>query len=169
MVGLVVEGIEDLYFREALNKDTTVSTTLALTGNLSGGGPLDMEMSTGEQRFFESNASLTGRDLHEAAFNFPADFPYDLNALSQAAGIIELVGGALVLIGCVTRPVAFICAGTMAVAYWMVHGLNSFFPMINGGELAALYCFGFLLIAANGPGIWSIDNFLSTNTGEEDS
>lgn len=102
-------------------------------------------------------------------FNFPADFPYDLNALSQAAGIIELVGGALVLIGCVTRPVAFICAGTMAVAYWMVHGLNSFFPMINGGELAALYCFGFLLIAANGPGIWSIDNFLSKNTGEEDS
>lgn len=74
MVGLVVEGIEDLYFREALNKDTTVSTTLALTGNLSGGGPLDMEMSTGEQRFFESNASLTGSDLHEAAFNFPADF-----------------------------------------------------------------------------------------------
>jgi len=74
MVGLVVKGIEDLYFREALNKDTTVSATLALTGNLSGGGPLDMEMSTGEQRFLESNASLTGSDLHVAAFNFPADF-----------------------------------------------------------------------------------------------
>ena len=102
-------------------------------------------------------------------FDIPVDFPYELNALSQAAGIIELVGGVLVLLGCITRPVAFICSGTMAVAYWMVHGLNSFFPMINGGELAALYCFGFLLIAANGPGIWSVDNFFSKNSGEENS
>ena len=102
-------------------------------------------------------------------FNVPVEFPYELSALSQAAGIIELVGGALVLLGCIARPVAFICSGTMAVAYWLVHGLNSFFPMINGGELAALYCFGFLLIAANGPGIWSIDSLLSRDNGEENS
>ena len=102
-------------------------------------------------------------------FNIPKEFPYELSALSQTAGIIELVGGALVLLGCMTRPVAFICSGTMAVAYWLVHGLNNFFPMINGGELAALYCFGFLSIAANGPGIWSIDNYFQKNTGEKNS
>ena len=102
-------------------------------------------------------------------FNIPKEFPYELSALSHTAGIIELVGGALVLLGCMTRPVAFICSGTMAVAYWKVHGLNNFFPMINGGELAALYCFGFLSIAANGPGIWSIDNYFQKNTGEKNS
>ena len=102
-------------------------------------------------------------------FNIPVEFPYELSTLSQTAGIIELVGGALVLLGCMTRPVAFICSGTMAFAYWMFHGLNSFFPMINGGELAALYCFGFLSIAANGSGIWSIDNYFLRNTGKENS
>jgi len=102
-------------------------------------------------------------------FNIPLEFPYELNTLSYAAGAIELIGGAMVLFGCVTRPVALVCSGTMAVAYWMVHGLNSFFPMINGGELAALYCFGFLLIAANGPGIWSVDNFFSKKNDEENS
>ena len=102
-------------------------------------------------------------------FNIPKEFPYELSALSQTAGIIELVGGALVLLGCMTRPVAFICSGTMAVAYWMFHGLNNFFPMINGGELAALYCFGFLSIAANGPGIWSIDNYFQQPIGKENS
>lgn len=102
-------------------------------------------------------------------FNIPVEFPYELSTLSQTAGIIELVGGALVLLGCMTRPVAFICSGTMAVAYWMVHGLNNFFPMINGGELAALYCFGFLSIAANGPGFWSIDNYFQKKFGKENS
>jgi putative oxidoreductase len=67
------------------------------------------------------------------------------------------VGGSLVMIGLFTRPAAFICSGTMAVAYWMVHGLNNIHPMLNGGEIAALYCFGFLFIAVRGPGIWSLD------------
>lgn len=89
--------------------------------------------------------------------NFPADFPYPLNPLMYAAGTIEMLGGALIMIGLFTRPVAFICSGTMAVAYWMVHGMNGFFPMLNGGELAALYCFVFLFIAVRGPGIWSLD------------
>lgn len=90
-------------------------------------------------------------------FNFPADFPYPLNPLMYAAGTIEIVGGALVMVGLLTRPAAFICSGTMAVAYWMVHGMSNFFPILNGGELAALYCFAFLFIAARGPGIWSLD------------
>ena len=91
-------------------------------------------------------------------FNFPVEFPYGpLNPLMTAAAGIELVGGALIMIGLFTRPAAFVCSGTMAVAYWMAHGMQSFFPMVNGGELAALYCFIFLFIAARGPGIWSID------------
>jgi putative oxidoreductase len=91
-------------------------------------------------------------------FNFPADFPYGpLNPLMTAAGAIELVGGALIMIGLFTRPVAFICSGTMAVAYWMAHGMQNVFPLLNGGELAALYCFIFLFIAARGAGIWSVD------------
>ena len=80
------------------------------------------------------------------------------NPLLTAAGIIELVGGLLVMIGLMTRPAAFICSGTMAVAYWKVHGLNAFYPLLNGGEIPALYCFVFLYIAARGAGIWSIDN-----------
>ncbi|MGB0448948.1 MAG: DoxX family protein, partial [Porticoccaceae bacterium] len=90
-------------------------------------------------------------------FNFPADFPYPLSPLMYAAGTIEMIGGALVMLGLLTRPAAFICSGTMAVAYWMVHGMNHFFPILNGGELAALFCFVFLFIAARGPGIWSLD------------
>lgn len=92
-------------------------------------------------------------------FNYPLDFPYGpLNPLLTSAGIIELVGGTLIMIGLMTRPVAFVCSGTMAVAYWMVHGMESFYPIVNGGEIPALYCFAFLYIAARGAGIWSIDN-----------
>ena len=89
--------------------------------------------------------------------NFPADFPYPLNPLMYAAGTIEMIGGALVMIGLLTRPAAFVCSGTMAVAYWMAHGMNHLFPILNGGELAALFCFAFLFIAARGPGIWSLE------------
>ena len=89
--------------------------------------------------------------------NFPREFTYDLSPLMIAAGGIELIGGILVMIGLLTRPAAFICSGTMAVAYWMAHGMRDLFPMLNGGELAALYCFAFLFIATKGPGIWSVD------------
>lgn len=92
-------------------------------------------------------------------YNYPAEFPYDLSTIIMTAGIIELLGGLAVLIGVFTRPAAFICSGTMAVAYWMVHGTNGFFPLNNGGELAALYCFGFLCIASNGAGRWSVDKY----------
>lgn len=100
-------------------------------------------------------------------FNLPVDFPYTLSSLTQVAGLIELIGGAFVMFGFMTRPLAFLCSGTMAVAYWMVHGMNSFFPMINGGELAALYCFVFLLISSKGPGIWSIDSLFISDSESE--
>jgi putative oxidoreductase len=73
------------------------------------------------------------------------------------AGPIELVGGVLVMIGLLTRWAAFLCSGLMAAAYWMAHGTNALFPLVNGGELAVLYCFVFLFIAAQGPGLWSVD------------
>jgi len=73
------------------------------------------------------------------------------------AGPIELIGGLLVMIGLVTRWAAFLCSGLMAAAYWMAHGFQSPLPIQNQGELAALYCFVFLYIAAAGPGIWSVD------------
>ena len=96
-------------------------------------------------------------------FNFPLEFPYPLSPLIQAAAIIEIVGGALILIGLFTRPVAFLCSGTMAVAYWMVHGMRDLFPINNGGEISALYCFIFLFIACKGSGMWSIEKLLSAN------
>ncbi len=91
-------------------------------------------------------------------FSFPVDAMAGIPAfITYGAGGIELVGGVLVMIGLMTRWAAFICSGTMAVAYWMAHGLNALFPIQNGGELAALYCFIFLFISANGAGIWSVD------------
>ena len=73
------------------------------------------------------------------------------------AGIIELVGGGLVMIGLLTPLAAFICSGEMAYAYFTVHQPRGTWPIQNGGELAALYCFVFLYIATRGTGIWGVD------------
>ncbi|MCR6645211.1 MAG: DoxX family protein [Terricaulis sp.] len=70
---------------------------------------------------------------------------------------IELVGGALIALGLFTRPAAFIASGTMAVAYWMFHAPASFYPVLNGGDAAILYCFVFLLLVFAGPGAFSVD------------
>jgi putative oxidoreductase len=73
------------------------------------------------------------------------------------AGILELVGGALLIIGLFSRLAAFILAGLMGVAYFMAHAPQNFHPILNGGELAIMFCFVFLYIAAAGPGPWSVD------------
>lgn len=73
------------------------------------------------------------------------------------AGLLELVGGVLLILGLFTRPVAFILSGMLAVAYFYAHAQQGFFPMLNGGELAALYCFVTLHLAAAGGGSWSLD------------
>ena len=83
--------------------------------------------------------------------------PASLQSLTGAAGVIEVVGGALLLLGLLTRPVAFILSGEMAFAYFMVHAPNGFWPIVNQGELAALYCFLFLYFSAAGAGPWSVD------------
>lgn len=78
-------------------------------------------------------------------------------SLSWIGGVMELVGGLFILAGLFTRPVAFLLAGEMAVAYWMFHAPRSFFPLLNGGDAAILYCFVFLLLVFTGPGAWSLD------------
>jgi len=72
-------------------------------------------------------------------------------------GVLELVGGLMLLFGILSRPVAFVLAGEMAVAYWMFHAPQSTFPSVNGGDAAILFCFVFLYIAAAGSGPWSAD------------
>lgn len=91
---------------------------------------------------------------------WPIPIPEGMNppaTILYTAGPIELIGGLLIAIGLFTRWAAFLSSGLMAAAYWIAHGLQSFFPIANGGELAILYCFLFLFIAAHGPGIWSVD------------
>jgi putative oxidoreductase len=91
-------------------------------------------------------------------FGVPVAMPMELPAfVIYVAGPIELAGGFLVMIGFLTRWAAFLCSGLMAVAYWMAHGSQGVFPLTNGGELAALYCFVFLFISAQGSGIWSVE------------
>ncbi len=78
-------------------------------------------------------------------------------SLFGIGGIIEIVGGILIVIGLFTRLTAFVLSGMMAVAYFMFHAPAGFYPILNGGELAILYCFVFLYFAASGPGSWSVD------------
>lgn len=89
--------------------------------------------------------------------NFPVAFPYPLNPMLQAAGVIEIVAGGLIVLGLFTRPAAFIASGMSAVGYWVAHGSQGPFPIANGGETIALYCFIFLFVATRGAGIWSLD------------
>jgi putative oxidoreductase len=91
-------------------------------------------------------------------FAFPAPFPVNpLPPVLIAAGVVELLAGVLVTLGLFTRLAAFIASGEMAIGYFMQHFPQSFWPMVNKGEAAILFCFAFLYIAAAGPGAWSID------------
>jgi putative oxidoreductase len=91
-------------------------------------------------------------------FGFPVPTPEGAPGfVIWVGGTIELVGGALVMIGFYTRQAAFLCSGFMACAYWMGHGLKALLPIANQGELAVLYCFVFLYISARGTGPWGIE------------
>lgn len=81
----------------------------------------------------------------------------ELMSLMGIGGLLELVGGTMIVLGLFTRPVAFVLSGMMAVAYWMFHAPRSVYPLLNGGDAAILYCFVFLLLVATGPGAWSLD------------
>ena len=93
-------------------------------------------------------------------FNFPAgDSPMslDLFSLMGVAGILEFFGGLLIVLGLFTRPVAFVLSGMMAVAYFMAHAPQGFYPALNGGDAAILFCFVFFYLVFAGPGAWSVD------------
>jgi putative oxidoreductase len=93
-------------------------------------------------------------------FNFPpAEQPFgDLMNIIGIAGALEIVGGLLILVGLFTRPVAFVLCGFMAVAYFMAHAPQSFYPINNRGDAAILFCFIFLYLTAAGPGAFALDN-----------
>lgn len=97
---------------------------------------------------------LLGFPYSETFSNLP---PF---SLPWIAGWIELIGSPLLLVGLFTGPVAFLLSGEMAIAYFLVHQPNDFFPLRNGGIEAILFCFIFLYIAAAGPGAWSVDGLL---------
>ena len=90
-------------------------------------------------------------------FPAPARGPFELMSQMGIGGVLELVGGALIVLGLFTRPVAFILSGMMAVAYFQFHAPQSLYPLVNQGELAALYCWVFLYLAFAGGGAWSLD------------
>ncbi|HEX5708978.1 MAG TPA: DoxX family protein [Pyrinomonadaceae bacterium] len=94
-------------------------------------------------------------------------FQFELMTWQGVGGVLELAGGLLLLLGLFTRPVAFILSGMMAVAYWKFHAWgNSMWPILNRGELAALYCFVFLYLSAAGGGPWSVDWCLRRRRGD---
>src|SRR4051795_4370575 len=94
---------------------------------------------------------------------FPAYANVQLMSLSGAAGVIELIGGALLILGLLTRPAAFILAGEMAFAYFIGHAPRSFYPLVNGGTLAIMYCFTCLYLSTAGAGPWSVDAAMKRN------
>ncbi len=106
----------------------------------------------------------------QKVFHFPpmppqmmGQMPPSVVTLILIAGLIELVGGALVTLGLFARIAAFICSGEMAFAYWLGHvgRSHSLFPAVNGGDAAILFCFAFLYIAAAGPGPWAVSRSAS--------
>ena len=100
-------------------------------------------------------------------FGFPHDAMYDhlqLFSLIGLAGIIEAFGGLLVALGLFTRAAAFICSGEMALGYFMAHAPKSFFPVLNHGDAAILYCFIFFYLFVAGGGAWSLDRLISRTT-----
>jgi len=95
-------------------------------------------------------------------FGWPSPLPSPaVFSMYWFAGAIELVGGALLVLGLFTRPAAFIMSGEMAFAYFISHAPSGFFPILNRGDAAILYCFIFLYIAFAGPGAWSLDGLMA--------
>ena len=96
-------------------------------------------------------------------FGFPPDAApgqQELLSLFGIGGVVEVVTGTLIVLGLFTRAAAFLASGEMAVGYWLVHAPNSFYPAVNGGDAAILFCFLFLYVAAASAGAWGLDGLL---------
>jgi putative oxidoreductase len=105
-------------------------------------------------------------------FGFPAPPPpivmppFDVFTQTGFGGVLEVVGGLLIVVGLLTRPTAFVLSGMMAVAYWQFHAPGSPFPTVNNGVPAVLYCFLFLYLCFSGPGAWSLDEAIARRRRE---
>ena len=102
------------------------------------------------------------------SFPAPAMAPFDIASQMGVGGLLELIGGTLLVLGLFTRPVAFILSGMMAVAYFQMHwkfGAASPYPLVNMGELAVLYCWLFFYFVFAGPGEWALDNLTGRRRG----
>jgi len=93
-------------------------------------------------------------------FDFPTAPDFPMETIFYVAGVIELVGGLLLLLGLFTRPVAFILSGETAIAYFHTHAPHSFHPIVNGGGMAVFFCFVFLYLVFAGGGVWSLDRLV---------
>jgi putative oxidoreductase len=98
------------------------------------------------------------------AFPGPLPMPGPLPGIIVAAGVIELVTGTLILLGLFTRPAAFLASGTMAAAYFLGHATQGFWPALNQGEAAIMFCFAFFVLIFTGPGAWSLDGLRRNKT-----
>jgi len=101
--------------------------------------------------------SLHGWQKFFGMFGALGGFKPPLTSMMGVAGVLETLGGALILVGLFTRPVAFLLAGEMAIGYFMVHAPRGFWPLLNGGEITVFYCFWFLWLSTGGPGPLSLD------------
>ena len=101
--------------------------------------------------------SLHGWQKFFGMFGGLGGFKPPLTSMMGVAGVLETLGGALILVGLFTRPVAFLLAGEMAIGYFMVHAPRGFWPLLNGGEITVFYCFWFLWLSTAGPGPISLD------------
>ncbi len=104
--------------------------------------------------------SLHGWQKFFGIFGGLGGFKPPLGSMLGAAGVIETIGGALIIFGLFTRPVAFLLSGEMAIGYFTGHAPRGFWPLTNGGELAVFYCFYYLWLSAAGPGPWSLDRLI---------
>ena len=103
------------------------------------------------------------------SFPLPARGEFELFSLSGTAGVLELVGGFLILIGLFTRSTAFVMSGLMAFAYFLAHAPQAFLPIMNGGELATVWSFLFLYLAFAGGGEWSVDSICAKKCRSENT
>jgi putative oxidoreductase len=101
--------------------------------------------------------SLHGWQKAFGAFGGLGGFHPPLTSMLGIAGVIETIGGAFIIAGLFTRPIAFLLAGEMAIGYFRTHAPRGFWPLTNGGELAVFYCFFFLWLSSAGAGPWSVD------------